>query len=487
MRAEPFDELRTALVEARIDVPSASSGRRLRQAQGTKPGVHRLADPLALAIALALIGVSAYVGHGLKERGLPIVLPRPPLLAFWHPHLGWGTPLSLLCVLVGLRLQRFAAKLAWRRLLLSGWLLNLAWLCSLALIDGLREGWIDVLLDPNEYLHDVPRITDPAAFVATFTHFIAFGDGVNGTNVWTTHVAGHPPLATLIFWLLARIGLGGGFWAGALCILAASATSVAIPVTLRELGAGAAARRAVPFVALFPGAVWMAVSADGLFAGVATGGLALVCVGAARGRLLASLLGGLLLGTALFLSYGLVLFGLVVLTAVALSVQQRGLRPTVGPWLVACAGVAVVATVHLAYGFNWLTGLTQLRIRYYQGIASQRPFSYFVYANLAAWLISCSPLLAIAIARSIGVLACWRREPPSEDRVVALMAFSGVLAALVADLSALSKAETERIWLTFGVVAGSGFALLRGRFASWALVGAASWAILVNHVFNTGW
>ena len=36
---------------------------------------------------------------------------------------------------------------------------------------------------------------------------------------------------------------------------------------------------------------------------------------------------------------------------------------------------------------------------------------------------------------------------------MALMALSGVLAALVADLSALSKAETERIWLTFGVVA----------------------------------
>jgi methylthioxylose transferase len=446
----------------------------------------RLGDPLAMAVALALIGVSAYVGHGMKQRGLPIVLPSPPLLAFWHPHLGWGTPLCVLCVLVGLRLQRVAAELAWRRLLLAGWMLNLAWLCSLTLIDGLRNGWIDVLLDPNEYLHDVPRITNPAAFVASFTHFIAFGEGVDGTNVWTTHVAGHPPLTTLIFWLLARIGLGGGFWAGALCVLVASAASVAIPVTVRELGASSAARRAVPFVALFPGAVWMAVSADGLFAGVATSGLALVCAGAIRGRLLASLVGSLLLGTALFLSYGLVLFGLVVLTAVALAVRQRGLRPTVGPWLVACLGVAAVAAIHLAYGFNWVTGLTQLRIRYYQGIASQRPFSYFAYANLAAWLISCSPLLAIAISRSIGVLARGR-GPWTEDRVVALMALSGVLAALLADLSALSKAETERIWLTFGVIGCSGLALLRGRWASWALAGGAGWAILVNHLFNTGW
>jgi methylthioxylose transferase len=479
--------MRVESVDARIGGPSTGSGRRLQHAQRRKSWVHRLADPLALAVALALIGVSAYVGHGLKEHGLPIFLPRPPLLAFWHPHLGWGTPLSVLCVLVGLRLQRVAAELGWRRLLFAGWLLNLAWLCSLALIDGLRMGWIDVLLDPNEYLRDVPRINDPAAFVATFTHFVAFGDGVDGTNVWTTHVAGHPPLATLVFWLLARIGLGGGFWAGALCILVASAASVAIPVTLRELGAGAAARRVVPNVALFPGAIWMAVSADGLFAGVATSGLALVCIGAARGRLLASLLGGVLLGTALFLSYGLVLFGIVVLTATAVSVHQQGLRPSVGSWLVACAGVAAVAAVHLAYGFNWLAGLTQLRIRYYQGIASQRPLSYFAYANLAAWLISCSPLLAIAISRSIGVLARWRSQPWTEDRIVALLALSGALAALVADLSALSKAETERIWLTFGVVATSGLALLRGRGASWALAGGAGWAILVNHLFNTGW
>jgi len=221
----------------------------------------------------------------------------------------------------------------------------------------------------------------------------------------------------------------------------------------------------------------MAVSADGLFAGVATSGLALVCFGTARSRLLASLAGGLLLGTALFLSYGLVLFGVVVLTAIGLSVRQQGLQRTAGPWLVAGAGVVVVAAVHLAYGFNWLTGLTQLRIRYYQGIASQRPFSYFVYANLAAWLISCSPLLAIAIFRSVSVLARSRHAAWVEDGAVALVALSGLLAALLADLSALSKAETERIWLTFGIVANSGLALLRGRGAIWALATAASWAI----------
>jgi hypothetical protein len=436
---------------------------------------------------LALIAISALVGQSLKRSGLPIVLPSPPLLAHWEPHLGWGTPLVGVCILVGLQLQRASAVLSWRRLLLGGWLLNLAWMFSLTLVDGLQDGWIDVLLDPNEYLADLPRITDPATFFSTFTRYIAFGDGVDGTTVWTTHVAGHPPLATLMFWLLARIGLSGGFWAGALCILVASMVSVALPTAMRELGAKAAARRIVPFVALFPGAVWMAVSADGLFAGVAVSGLALVCLGASRGQLLASLAGGLLLGTAVFLSYGLVLFGLVALVPVVLTTRRLGLRGTLVPWLIAVAGAVAVAAVHSALGFNWLTGLSRLRIRYYQGIASQRPFSYFVYANVAAWLISSSPLLAVGVSRSIGVLRRVRRGSCPQDRVVALLALSGVLAALVADLSALSKGETERIWLTFGAVAYSGLALVRGRAAAWALAGSATSALLVNHLLDTGW
>ena len=222
------------------------------------------------------------VGHQLNRAGRPIVLPSPPLLAYWDPHVGWGTPLAVGCVLAGLWLQRAAIQLPWRRLLLTGWLLNLAWMCSLTLIDGWRRGWVDVLLDPNEYLHDLPRIDDPRTFLSTFTDYIAFGNGVDGTTVWTTHVAGHPPLATLVFWLLDRIGLGGGVvgrrpvhpgrFGGQRRVADRCCASSA---------RRAAARRLVPFVALFPGAVWMAVSADGLFAGVAVSGLALVCVGAA--------------------------------------------------------------------------------------------------------------------------------------------------------------------------------------------------------------
>lgn len=447
---------------------------------------------VAVAVALVLIRVSMLVGQGLNARGVPIVLPYPPLLAFWHPHAGAGTPLTLLCIAVGLLLQRHATVLRWGRLLLAGWLLALAWMVSLVLIDGFHKGWTTVLTNPNEYLHDLPRITSATQFLRTFTHFIAYGGDVTGATGWTTHVAGHPPLATLVFWALARVGLGGGFWAGMLCILVSSVAAVAVPVVLRELGAPDAARRLVPFMALMPGAVWMAVSADGLFAGVAAGGLALACRGAnparARPRLLSSLAGGVLLGAAVYLSYGLVLFGAVVLASFVCTARGVGVRAVVRPWLVSTAGVALVAAVHTALGFDWFVGLARLRVRYYQQTASDRPYSYFVWANLAAWLVAWSPLLAYGVVRAVAVLLRSRRTGWTQGTVVALLSAGGTVAALLADLSAMSKAETERIWLTFGAAAWTAMALLRGRWAApAALVLTAGWAIMVNSLLDTGW
>jgi hypothetical protein len=231
----------------------------------------------------------------------------------------------------------------------------------------------------------------------------------------------------------------------------------------------------------------MAISAVGLFAGVATGGLALLIMGAGRRHPLLAWAGGLLLGMAIFLSYGHLLFGIIVITACAVIGYQRGWRQALAAVLMAGGGVIMIAAAHLALGFNWLTGLHQLRVRYYQGIAAQRPYGYFVWANIAAWLISCSPLLVVGIIRAIGVLGRWRHDAWSTDRVLALLGLSGVLAALLADLSGLSKAETERIWLSFGVIAWTTMALLRDRRAQWMLVAAAGWAIGVNHLVDTGW
>src|SRR6185436_16638232 len=125
---------------------------------------------------------------------------------------------------------------------------------------------------------------------------------------WITHVSGHPPGALLTFVWLDRIGLSGGAWAGLLCLLVGSSASAAIVVALRALSGAEIARSAAPFVAVAPTAIWIAVSADGYFAGVAAWGLALLALavrGTTRLSLLAGAGAGLLLGWGIFLNYGL--------------------------------------------------------------------------------------------------------------------------------------------------------------------------------------
>ena len=149
-------DISTVLALRRRDRPRrhgrlGSEDRETHRALGDRDLENQLADSakgakrrdlLAVATALVLIATAAVGGRILLDQGRRIVLPAPPLLAHWAPHLGWGTPLTVLCALVGLRLQQTAAALTWRRLLLAGWLLNLAWMCSLTLVDGLqRDRW----------------------------------------------------------------------------------------------------------------------------------------------------------------------------------------------------------------------------------------------------------------------------------------------------------------------------------------------------------
>lgn len=129
---------------------------------------------------------------------------------------------------------------------------------------------------------------------------------------------------------LDRIGLGGGGWAGVSCILVGASVAVSVPVTLRLLAGDDVARVAVPFVVLFPGAVWVGASADGLFAGVTAAGIALLAYAVRRSgaRADAGLGAGVLLGLACFLSYGLVLMAPIAAAVVLIGWR---LAPAYGP------------------------------------------------------------------------------------------------------------------------------------------------------------
>lgn len=432
------------------------------------------ADVVAAVVALALIGVAAVAGGLLYLAGRPVQASSAPFYAHWLPHVGPGTPLALTVAgLVVWQGPQLAARLPWRSLLLVGYGTAGAWTLSLALVDGWQRGLAGRLTTTPEYLHEVPGVTDVPVMLSGFAARILDLQ----PDSWTTHVAGHPPGALLVFVGLDRIGLGGGGWAALTCVLVGALAAVAVPETVRLLGAadpaGAmeAARAAVPFAVLFPGAVWVGASADGLFAGVAAVGVMLLARGLTRRAPVAAFSGGVLLVTALYLSYGLTLLAPVVLAVAFLARRWR-------PLVLSVLGGGVVVALFTASGFWWWDGYNLVVERYYQGVASDRSYGYWVWANLAA-LVASAGLAAAPILRR-AVLS----RPVRAEQLLPLAAMTAVLAA---DLSGLSKAEVERIWLPFAVWFAAGAVLLPAHSRRGWLVVQASVALLVNHLLLTSW
>ncbi len=201
---------------------------------------------------------------------------------------------------------------------------------------------------------------------------------LDSVDNWHVHVAGHPPGALLYFVGLDRLGITDPFWIGVVCVTIASTAIVAVMVTLRTLGTETLARSAMPWIVLAPSAVWMGVNGDAVFTAVAAWGFALLAIAAKKSSIPAAIASGLLLGYCVYLSYGLVLLGIL---AVAVLLIAQTWRPL--PW--ALGGAAVVAAAFTIGGFAWWEAYPVLRERYYDGIASDRHYSYWVWANLAAW------------------------------------------------------------------------------------------------------
>ncbi|WP_196054654.1 hypothetical protein [Nocardia aurantiaca] len=437
----------------------------------------------AFCFVLAAFLIPRIEGKPWRDR---LYAGAAPIFGGWLPHLGWGTvPAVALATAVVRFGPDLARRLSWTRLLLTTWATAAAWAFALAMVDGWQRGFAGRLTTRDEYLHEVGGVHDIGAMLRGFSGRILDFQ----PDSWTTHVSGHPPGALLVFVLLDRIGLGGGAWAGLLCLLVGTSAAAAVPFTIRALGSEHRARSAAPFLALMPAVIWIAVSADGLFAGVGAWSVALLALATRLepGWILTAVASGLLFGCTVFLNYGLVLMAIPA-AAVLLA---RSFQPAI-PALV---GALAVVAAFAAAGFWWLTGYHLVVERYYQGIASERPYAYWVWGNLAATV--CAVGLA-TVAASCRVLVELKIQPvhPWQDRLsrwrsrvdpAALLAAAGVTAILIADFSGLSKAETERIWLPFDVCALSATALLPRHSSRFWLVAQAAGALLINHVILTNW
>lgn len=401
-----------------------------------------------------------------------------PIFGRLEAHVGWGT---VPAILIGLAAVIWgpilARRLRWRLLVLVAWATAAVWAFSLAMIDGWQRGFAGRLADKDEYLPQVPSITDIPKTVRTFSSRILDFQ----PDSWITHVSGHPPGALLTFVWLDRIGLGGGAWAGLWCLLVGSSAAVAILITVRVMADEATARRAAPFVAVAPTAIWVAVSADGYFAGVAAWGIAMLAL-AVHGRVrfpaLVATGAGLLLGWAIFLNYGLTLMAIPALAVLICAPDWRSALRALGPTVL--AAVAVVA-VFAAAGFWWFDGYTLVQQRYWQGIASERPFQYWVWGNLAAAVCAIGLGSVAGLGRVFDIDAIRRRSG------FHLLILAMLVAIVCADLSMLSKAETERIWLPFTVWLTAAPALLPLRSHRLWLALNVIGALLLNSLIITRW
>lgn len=443
------------------------------------PGVR--ADLIAAGLALALVAAASAVVWVLHLFSpARIYAWAAPLFGNFVPEIGPGTPIVLVvAVLVVARGPEVAARLRWSLVCVTGYAAAVLWTFGLAMIKGWQVGIAGQLSSGDQYLRDVPRATDISTLLHTYTSHILLGPA----DHWVTQVSGHPPGTLLVFVWLDRLGLGGGGWAGMTCLVVGSLAAIAVPSTVRALGDEQAARAIVPFTVLFPGAIWIGESADGLFTGVTSVAVLLLALGAGWLREddrplaggVACLAGGLLLGYGVFLSYGLVLLAPI---ALAVCLLRRSWW-AIGFGLV---GALLVVATFAMFGFWWWDGYQLVIQRYYQDLGTTRPYSYWVWADLACLVVSAGPLIGPGLRRSFLDPIRQRRFRP-----VACLVLAAALAIAVADKSGLSKAEVERIWLPFGVWLTSAAALLPVASRRWWLAGQALTALVVAHLVLTKW
>ena len=416
-----------------------------------------VAVAVGLGVWLALVAVSVVWGRQLLDSGHDIAVRAAPLYGRWRAVLGWENVPGLIVAGAVVTLgPRLARSCAWRLLLALSAATSVSWAVSLAVVDGV-SAVRDPLESRHEHLPFARDVGDVGELLRTF---------VDRLPEHPIHVQGHPPGTTVILTFLDRAGLAGSGWIAALALGGGAVAVVASLVLCRSLAGEGAARRAAPFVAVLPAAVWVATTMDALYAGVAVALVAVLGLEVARDRPRGSVLAvtGAGFGVAINLSYGLALLGPI---AVALLWWRRRLVALVP---LAVGAVAVVVAFGAA-GFWWWEGLRATHEAYVDGVASRRPYSYFLLANLGAVALAVGPAVVAGIVAARGRLL----------RVVVPAA----AAVLVADLTGLAKGEVERIWLFLVIPLGLGAGSL-ARTRRWLAVHLAA-GLVLSAMLRTPW
>lgn len=420
---------------------SAAPPRRAASAPSTWPRA-----AAGTGVWVVLVAVSLLTGSRLAASRPEMQISAAPFVGAWlwsvadREALHAAVALAVLVVVAGPALTR---RLPWRAMVAGAGALAVVWLLALNAIDG-PEALRSPLTTRYEYVAGVPDVEAAGGalpYLDTFTERIAD---------YPTHVRGHPPGLVVGLWAADQVGLDPVEVSLALVLGGWGVAVASALVATREVAGERAARRVALLLALAPGAVWAGTSPDAFFAGLTAAGIAALVVASGREGRRADLVaaaGGLLLGASLLVSYGT---GPALAVPVVVGLIRRRLRPLVVAAAVATASVLAVGLT----GFWWPVGLQATAEQYRAGLSQVRPYRYFVYANLAAVAVAVGPALGGGLAnlgRGVAPVGrrkvAWTRLPSTwGPGALALGAVVGVLAA---DLSGLSKGETERIWLVF--------------------------------------
>jgi methylthioxylose transferase len=312
---------------------------------------------------------------------------------------------------------------------------------------------------PNEYLPALGALDFGAGFFLD-----RFAELVPSLPV---HVAGHPPGLMLTLHALGIESPGG---MAALCIGVGALSGPLAYLVGRELLDERGARLAAVLLALAPGALLFgATSADAVY--LTLGLLAAWPLTARSWRVRAA--GGAALALASFFAWSLLAVGA---WAAILALRRGGLPAAIA--LVAVCGAALVAfyaLLHAATGFDPIGTLRATEDVYRAGIASMRPYWYWLFGSPVAFLLV------------LGLPISWfalRGMAAGETLALAIFAVIAV-AALVG----FTKAETERIWLFLApfVCLAAAAALDRRAPLRPLLAALAAQAVLYEVLFDTIW
>jgi methylthioxylose transferase len=435
-------------------------------------GTPRLARPgpeLWLPAGAAVL-VAATFAYGLAATasGERLGSSLAPLLAAWSPVL---RPAALpAVVLLGAGVAGAAALRSPR---IGPWgfaLLTLGYGLSLRLALGAARRGLEGLYAvyqfgnneaASEYLPALPGFEFGTRFF--LDTFAEVGPSLS------VHSIGHPP-GLLI--LLHTLGIDGPQGMAALTI---GIGALSIPLTYllaRSLLDETAARTATLLYMFAPSAVlYGATSADALYATMAL--LAAIPLALAGGRRPAALTAGApALALAGFFSYANLAVGA---WAALLAWQRSGVRRALV--LAAACGAALgvfYAALYLATGYDPIGVVEATNGVYREGIASRRPYAFWVFGSPAAFLV--------ALGLPIAWLAL--RAAATGDKVARALLAVLVIAAVLG----FSKAETERIYLFLVPLACVAAATaLPGRWLRAVIAALAVQALATELLLYTVW